>query len=92
VPAPVVVAHVSQGGIDTALGGNGVGARWKEFRDAGSVETGFCKANCGAESCAAGAYNESTGNVSLWERRKLGGSGKKRRSEEVRKHTHSGGQ
>lgn len=39
VPSPVILVHVSEGGIDTALGGDGMASRGEELRYTGCVET-----------------------------------------------------
>ena len=38
VPSPVVVVHVSEGGVDTSLGSDGVGSGGEKFGDTGSFE------------------------------------------------------
>ncbi len=55
VPAPVVLGHVAEGGVDAALGGDGVGAGGEQLGDAGCFEAGFGQAHGGAETGAAGA-------------------------------------
>jgi hypothetical protein len=49
VPSPVILGHVSEGGVDTALGGDGVGSGREELGDAGSVETGLGESEGGYE-------------------------------------------
>jgi len=41
VPAPVVLVHVSERGIDTTLRGDGVRTGREELGDSGSVEASF---------------------------------------------------
>ena len=66
VPAPVVFAHVAEGGVDAALGGHGVRARGEEFGYAGGVEAAGGETECGAEAGAAGSDDDGAGGwVSL---------------------------
>ena len=57
VVLPVVVLHISQSGIDTALGSNGVGTGGEELGNAGGLETGLGKAKSGSESGTSGTNN-----------------------------------
>ena len=53
VPSPVVLGHVSQGGIDASLRGDGVRSGGEELCDAGRVEAGLCETECGAQTGAS---------------------------------------
>ena len=78
VPSPVVLGHVAQGGVHSALGGDRVGAGGKQFGYAGGFETGLRQPHGRAESGTAGADDDGVefvidnGVVSLY---LLGGSG-----------------
>jgi len=58
VPAPVILAHVAERGVDAALGRDGVGAGGEELGDAGCFEAGFGETDGCAEAGAAGAYDD----------------------------------
>ena len=58
VPAPVVLRHVTERGVDAALRGDGVGACREEFGDAGGAETGGGEACGRAEAGAAGTEDD----------------------------------
>src|SRR4029077_5598118 len=55
VPAPVVLAHVGDGGRDAALRGAGVRAGRNPLGDAGGARAGLAAADHGAQAGAAGA-------------------------------------
>lgn len=54
VTSPVIFMHVSQSSVDPALGGNSMTTGWEKLGDAGSVESCFSQAKCGAQASTAG--------------------------------------
>ncbi len=58
MPAPVVLAHVAERGVDAALGCDGVGAGGEELGDAGCFEAGLGETDGCAEAGAARAYDD----------------------------------
>jgi hypothetical protein len=58
VPAPVVLAHVAEGGANAALGGDRMAAGRENFGDAGGLEPGGGHAESGAQPGAAGADDD----------------------------------
>jgi len=63
VPSPIVLVHVSKGGVDTSLSGDGMGSGWEEFRNTGSFETLFDKTKSSSESSTTGSDNNSVEGV-----------------------------
>lgn len=59
VPPPVVLVHVSEGGVDATLGSDGVASRGEELRDTGGFEASLGKTEGGAKASAAGADDDS---------------------------------
>src|SRR5690606_10709757 len=74
VPPPVVLVHVSEGGVDATLGSDGVASCGEELRDTGGVEASLGKTEGGAKASAAGADDDSIVLVVL------GGFGQSRKS------------
>ena len=58
VPSPIVLGHVSEGGVDSALRGDRVGAGGKQFGYAGGLETGLGQTHGRAEAGAAGTDDD----------------------------------
>jgi hypothetical protein len=58
VPPPVILVHVSERGIDTTLGGDGVRSSRKEFGNASSVESSLCQTEGSAQTCTSGSDND----------------------------------
>jgi hypothetical protein len=50
VEAPVIVVHVTEGSVDTTLGGDGVGAGGEELGEAGNLESLRRKTESGTET------------------------------------------
>ena len=63
VPPPVIIMHVAECGVDTALGSNGVRTRGEQFRDTGSLETSLSEAEGSAESGATGTDDDGVVGV-----------------------------
>lgn len=59
MPSPVILVHVSERGIDTALRSDGVRTRREQLGDTSSVEAGLGQTEGGAETGATSAYNKS---------------------------------
>lgn len=55
VPPPIILGHVSERGIDTALGGDGVRTRGEELGDACCFESGFGETKGCSETGTTGA-------------------------------------
>lgn len=55
VPPPIILVHVTQRSIDTALRGHGVASSREELGDAGSVEPSLGKTEGSAQARAAGS-------------------------------------
>ena len=59
VPAPVVLVHVAEGGVDATLGGDGVASGREELGDTGRVEASLGETESGTETGATGTDDES---------------------------------
>jgi hypothetical protein len=57
VPSPVVLVHVSEGGVDATLSSDGVTSGGEQLRDTGGVEASLGQAKGGAQTGAAGTDN-----------------------------------
>jgi hypothetical protein len=55
VPAPIIFAHIAEGGGNAALRGDGVGTGGKNLGDASGAQAGFAAADHRAQSGATGA-------------------------------------
>ena len=58
VELPVIVMHVSEGGIDSSLSGNGVRSGWEQLRDTCGFESGLGQAKGSSESSASSADDD----------------------------------
>lgn len=58
VPAPVVLVHVAESGVDTTLGSDSVASCGEQLRDTGSVEASLGQTEGGAQTGATGTDNE----------------------------------
>ena len=59
MPSPVILCHVAQCCVYTALGCNGMGACGEELRDNGGVEARLCEADGGSETCTTSSDDDS---------------------------------
>ncbi len=59
VPSPVVLVHVTQSSVDTALSSDGVGTSREELGDTGSIETSLGKTKGSTETGTTGTDNKS---------------------------------
>lgn len=59
VPPPVILRHVSQSSVDTALSCDSVRSGGEEFRDDGRVESGLCETHSGTKTGTTGADDQS---------------------------------
>lgn len=59
VPVPVVLVHVSQRRIDSALGGHGVGSGGEQLGDTGGFEAGLGQAESCSKTSTTGANNHT---------------------------------
>jgi len=57
VPPPVVLVHVTESSVDSALGGDRVTPSGEELGDTGRVETGLGKTEGGAKTGSASSNN-----------------------------------
>lgn len=58
VPSPVVLVHVTQGSVDTALCGDGVTSRGEELGDTGSVEASLGKTESSAQTGTTSTHDD----------------------------------
>lgn len=58
VELPVIVMHVSEGGIDSSLSGNGVRSGWEELRDTCGFESGLGQTEGSSEASATCADDD----------------------------------
>ena len=63
MPAPVIRSHIAEGSRDTALGGNGVGARREDLRDAGRAQACLGTAPGRPQSRTSGPNHEHVEGV-----------------------------
>lgn len=66
VPSPVILVHVSEGGIDATLSGDGVASRGEELRYTGCVEASLGETEGCSQSGTTSANNEGIVLVVLW--------------------------
>jgi hypothetical protein len=59
VPSPVILVHVTEGGVDATLSSDGVRSSREELGDTGSVETSLGKTESGTETGATGTDDKS---------------------------------
>ena len=55
----IILSHVPQGGVDSSLGGDGVGSSREEFRDAGGLQSGLGESKGGSESSSSSTNDDS---------------------------------
>ena len=58
VELPVIVMHVSEGGIDSSLSSDGVRSGWEKLRDACSFESGLGQAEGSSETSTTSADDD----------------------------------
>lgn len=66
VPSPVVLVHVSKGGVDATLGGDSVTSGREKLGDTGSVEAGLSETEGGSQTGATCTDNEGIVLVILY--------------------------
>ena len=59
VPSPVVLVHVSERGVDTTLGGHGVGTRGEKLGDTSGVESSLGQTEGGAQTGTTRSNDDS---------------------------------
>lgn len=63
VPLPVVLLHVAEGGVDAALGSDGVAPRREQLGDDGGLEALSDQAEGGAQASSASAHDDGVVRV-----------------------------
>lgn len=63
VPPPIVFVHVTEGCVDTSLGGNSVRSGGEKFGNAGGFETLFDKTESSSESGTSSSDDNSVEGV-----------------------------
>lgn len=58
VPSPVVLVHVTEGGVDTTLSSDSVASGREQLGDTGSVETGLSKTEGGSQTGTTSTNDE----------------------------------